>query len=113
MYSESNKRMVTFMDIKPHASSRDVYSWSDAPFFYVSENNLEKVMTAICGYVKYNSSWEWLMPVVHKCLKICHENMLNEWENSFADKFLSCDIKMMYKEADEFIQWWEQNEKYS
>lgn len=53
----------------------------------------------------FDSDWNWLMPAVHKCLKICHEASLNEWENSFADKFMTCQIEPLYKEVLNFIDW--------
>ncbi len=56
--------------------------------------------------LKYHSSYDWLMPVVHKILDICHEGMLNEWEYSFANKFLACDIIALYNEAITFIEWY-------
>lgn len=59
--------------------------------------------------LKYNWSWDWLMPVVHKCLAICHENMWNEWEAGFSDALFTCHINGMYKEAVEFIQWYNKN----
>lgn len=59
--------------------------------------------------LKYDSSWEWLMPVVGKCLEVCHEEMLNEWENSFADVFLSTSFDLMFKEVTQFIEWHNKN----
>jgi len=56
--------------------------------------------------LRYGFSWNALMPVVHKCLTYCHERMLNEWENSFADKFMACNIDALYKEVVEFIEWY-------
>lgn len=105
MKTKTNKLIAEFMGIKPRFEGPNVYSYSDAPFFNVREDNPEKVMKAICNYVKYHSSWDWLMPVVHKCLEICNEEMLNEWEASFSDKFFTCAIEPMYNEVIEFIKW--------
>lgn len=57
----------------------------------------------------FKISWDWLMKVVHKCLEICNENMLNEWEAGFSDAFLSADIIQMYQEAVEFIEFYKKN----
>jgi chorismate synthase len=100
-----NYFIVTFMGISPRMEKPDVYSFSESPFFMVRENNPEKVMSAICKYKRYSTSWGTLMPVVHKCLAICHNNMLNEWEESFGNKFMSCSIDAMYKEVVDFIIW--------
>lgn len=55
---------------------------------------------------KFHSDWNWLMPVVFKCLEICHNEMLNEWENGFSDSFFSRDINCMYSEVVRFIEWY-------
>jgi hypothetical protein len=72
-------------------------------FLYVYKNEIQ------VEPAKYHSSYDWLMPVVNKCLKICHDNMLNEWENSFADKFMTAAFEPLYNEAVEFINWFNDN----
>lgn len=59
----------------------------------------------------FHVSWDWLMPVVHRCLMIAHNETLNEWENSFADVFLAASIDTMYKEVVAFIQWYNKNKQ--
>ena len=59
----------------------------------------------------FNSSYDWLMPVVNKCLLICHENSLNEWENAFCDKFLTRDIQPLFDLCVEFIKWYNEQNK--
>ena len=61
-----NRLICDFMGVKPKSYIPEVFYWQDAPFFYVSEHGMEKVMDAIVGYVKYHKSWDWLMPVVEK-----------------------------------------------
>lgn len=56
--------------------------------------------------MKYDTSWDWLMPVVHKCLVICNDLMLDEWEGGFSDAFLSCSIATLYKKVTDFIEWY-------
>ncbi len=63
------------------------------------------------SYVKYNSSWDWLMPVIEKCLIYCHENMLNEWENGFSDSFLSANFNVLFKITTQFIQFHNEQQK--
>ena len=55
---------------------------------------------------KFDSDWNWLMKAVFKCLEICHNEMLNEWENGFSDSFFSRDINCMYSEVVRFIKWY-------
>lgn len=61
--------------------------------------------------LSFHNDWNWLMLVVHKCLTIAHEEMLNEWENSFADVFLAASIDIMYKEAVDFVKWYNNENK--
>lgn len=67
---EQNRMIAEFMGIKPKLESPDVYTYSDMPFFSVRENTPENVMNAISKYVKYNSSWDWLIPVIEKIEKL-------------------------------------------
>ena len=67
----------------------------------------------ICNYItielgngkilEYHKSWDWLMPVVHKCLTICKAKMLNEWENQFTQSFKSLSLDEMYNTTISFI----------
>ena len=57
----------------------------------------------------FDTNWDWLMKAVHKCLGICHEKMLNEWEVFFSDKFFTCDIDVMFQAVVEFIKWYNEN----
>ena len=107
---ENNKLIAEFMGVFDKIlSTGNIYSWSDAPFYYTTENTKEKVIRNICRYSKYDSDWNWLMKVVLKCLEICHNEMLNEWKNGFSDSFFSRDINCMYSEVLRFIKWYNEN----
>ena len=49
--------------------------------------------------VKYNTSWDWLMPVVQKCYKIDNE----EGFDSLVNAVSTLDIDGTYKAVVEFI----------
>ena len=107
---ENNKLIAEFMGLFDKIlSTGNIHSWSDAPFYYTTEDTKEKVIKNICKYSKYDSDWNWLVPVVFKCLEICHNEMLNEWENGFSDSFFSRDINCMYSEVVRFIEWYNNN----
>ncbi len=89
--TEGNKLIAEFMGLKI-IKTEDITSITNVDEY--------------CYNPRYHSSWDWLMPVVHKCLYLCHDNMWNEWENSFADKFTACFIDSLYKETVEFIKWY-------
>lgn len=58
--------------------------------------------------LEYHNSWDWLMPVVQKCLKINEEN-LDEWEKYYEnidDSFYQINITQTYKEVLNFIKWY-------
>ena len=65
-----NKLIAEFMGLYDEISldsiAGNIHSWSDAPFFYITEDSKEKVMEGITEYSKYHTSWDWLMPVVCK-----------------------------------------------
>lgn len=72
----------------------------------VDKNGNINIDIDIYEQCKFHSDWNWLIPVVFKCLEICHNEMLNEWENGFSDSFFSRDINCMYSEVVRFIKWY-------
>ena len=73
----------------------------------LSDNNgFININVDIYEQCKFHSDWNWLMKAVFKCLEICHNEMLNEWENGFSDSFFSKDINCMYSEVVRFIKWY-------
>ena len=64
---ENNKLIAEFMGVFDKIlSTGNIHSWSDAPFYYTTEDTKEKVIKNICKYSKYDSDWNWLMKVVEK-----------------------------------------------
>jgi hypothetical protein len=50
---------------------------------------------------QYNTSWDWLMPVVQKCLRTGDNT--DEWDNIF-DALSLLSINAVYEEVVEFIK---------
>jgi len=69
---EKKKLLVEFMGLKPTKFGNN-YSWSDAPYYYCNSMDYEYVMKGIIDYSKYNTDWNWLMPVVGHISKQCEE----------------------------------------
>tara|TARA_R100001244_G_scaffold83197_2_gene64273 strand:- start:64 stop:456 length:393 start_codon:yes stop_codon:yes gene_type:complete len=67
---KDNKLIAEFMELHDEISldsiAGNIHSWSDSPFFYITEDSKEKVIEGITEYSKYHTSWDWLMPVVEK-----------------------------------------------
>ena len=98
---KDNKLIAEFMGVDTQIlSTGNIHSWSDAPFFYITEDSKEKVMEGIAKYSKYHESWDWLMPVVDKCYT---SNMQHPNDN-ITQGLIDVDIKATYQAVVEFIK---------
>jgi hypothetical protein len=104
-----NRLIAEFMGVKPKLIKPDVYGYCDSPFISITENNPEKVMEGIVKYVKYDSSWDWLMPVIEKCSNIASE--LDEWERYWKITDNIPRIDTTYEATLDFIKWYNNNNK--
>ena len=62
--------------------------------------------------LKYHSDWNWLMPVVEKCLFVSDEE-LDNWEEHYEnidDAFYQVDIDEVWGAVVEFIKWYNTQE---
>jgi hypothetical protein len=88
--TENNKLIAEFMGFEPITEEH----FLDNGF----ENDKQMIIdTHDC---KYNSSWDWLMPVVQKCYKIDNEEMFD----NLVDAVSTLDIDTIYNEVIEFIK---------
>jgi hypothetical protein len=102
---EGNKLIAEFMGMKQGKDFADFNGrWSGD--WFDAKNAINGCRNEI---LSFHSDWNWLMAATHKCLFICHELMLNEWEDSFSDKFLACGITPMRNEVIQFINWYNSN----
>ena len=120
---ENNKLIAEFMGVFDKIlSTGNIHSWSDAPFYYTTEDTREKVIKNISKYSKYSKDWNWLMEVVEKI-----ENLSKEGETYMFSitKFsarvtykgsrivdLPIDntkIEAVYNACVEFIKWYNEN----
>ena len=122
---ENNKLIAEFMGVFDKIlSTGNIHSWSDAPFYYTTEDTREKVIKNISKYSKYSKDWNWLMQVVEKI-----ENLSKEGETYMFSitKFsarvtykgsrivdLPIDntkIEVVYNACVEFIKWYNKQNK--
>ena len=126
---ENNKLIAEFMgEFDKILSTGNIHSWSDAPFYYTTEDTKEKVIKNISKYSKYSKDWNWLMSVVEKIESIEYGvyqvDILQEGCkilkkcSLLIDKTVSklepdtTKIKSVYLACVEFIKWYnEQNKK--
>ena len=112
---ENNKLIAEFMGVFDKIlSTGNIHSWSDAPFYYTTEDTKEKVIKNICKYSKYDSDWNWLMKVVEKCL--VGEAEYNEDEAKKAireiyESLCNINISSVYNACVEFIKWYNEQNK--
>jgi len=106
---EGNKLVAEFMG---HRVIGDVPGWDDETPVMMPIYNIETEHAT--GYVldgmKYASSWDWLMPVVQKCLTIT-----DEYERPFYDLqdalIYDTRISTVFDKTIEFIIWYNKREE--
>ena len=66
-----------------------------------------------CGYIKihpeclkFHSSWDWLMPVVEKCIHSPHREGMRRHVESIEQSLNSADIEYVYPAVVKFIKWY-------
>tara|TARA_R110002051_G_scaffold101896_2_gene173052 strand:+ start:171 stop:494 length:324 start_codon:yes stop_codon:yes gene_type:complete len=100
---KDNKLIAEFMGVHDEISldsiAGNIHSWSDSPFFYITEDSKDKVMEGIAKYSKYHTSWDWLMPVVNK-IEIENEGVPLQ----LLDCNLYSEIGEVYQAVVEFIK---------
>tara|TARA_R100000541_G_scaffold18500_1_gene28296 strand:- start:2410 stop:2796 length:387 start_codon:yes stop_codon:yes gene_type:complete len=89
---EDNKLIAEFMGCTyPHNEI------TDATLYNVSHGTFE------LSELRYDVSWDWLMPVVHKCYQehTCSQERMN---SNDAYEIKTCDITRVYKAVVKFIK---------
>ena len=100
---ENNKLIAEFMGVFDKIlSTGNIHSWSDAPFYYTTEDTKGKVIKNICKYSKYDSDWNWLMKVVEKILSLSIELDTMDKYYDIIDRIPN--IEAVYKECINFIK---------
>lgn len=109
---EEKKLIVEFMDGLWNVHSKK-YGIGNAT--YCDYGKLKNVVRAINHYsideLKYDSSWDWIMPVVEKIDKVCGID-LHEWDNSVNEALITKNINIVYREVIAFIKWYNETEYF-
>ena len=107
---ESNKLIAEFMDgiisedgwrVTLPMSDDDIRTYKEMNIPPIYYTNLKPIR--YIGELEYHTSWDWLMPVVNKCIDIYHIEQKNDDLNF---PFYDCmgDIDRTYKVVVEFIK---------
>jgi len=112
---EKNKNIAIFMKAK-------FSNYSDGSKGVIFNSNINPEgylpVMGIKG-LKYHKSWNWIMPVVHKCKSLVEEHLdfdTEEYEefeeeifnlDNMMSEFLSNDIDAIFERVVKFIEWWE------
>lgn len=126
---ESNELIAEFMgEFDKILSTGNIHSWSDAPFYYTTEDTKEKVIKNISKYSKYSKDWNWLMKVVDKIesLVLNDDNSFNVTigatnycviQDSYGEIYENTEdseetkLLTVYKAVIKFIKWYNKQNK--
>ena len=125
---ENNKLIAEFMGVFDKIlSTGNIHSWSDAPFYYTTEDTREKVIKNISKYSKYSKDWNWLMRVVEKIENLQDENncaiynvqieqsfveiIINHTSETIVEVDSNSKIEAVYQACVEFIKWYNKQNK--
>ena len=100
---EKNKLIMKFMEVEPNRVMDSYYSWADQPFFYTNSPDKEKILRDIANYMKYDTSYDFIMPVAEKCMETDVTDS-DEYYANISYAVLSFDVKKIYNACYEFIQ---------
>lgn len=68
-----------------------------------SQDTPEEALKGFGSIAKYQTSWDWLMPVVDKCTQTGDDT--SQWDD-LADALTTINIENTYQAVVEFIQWY-------
>ena len=107
--AQKNRLILEFMDIKPKFNTlTGSYQYSNQPYFSINSKTYEEAMQGTAEYVKYNTSWDWLIPVIECC---CHtlveETKKGEQLYKNIDTcLLRLDLEATYNAVIEYIEFY-------
>ena len=115
---ENNKLIAEFMGWKNN--NGNYYLPDEIDFIKLIETTiesnwceiLEEQDTCRLEEMKFHSSWDWLMPVVEKCLTTHEVQEGKDWDYHYSqlhDDLWSINIETTYKAVVEFIKWYNEN----
>jgi hypothetical protein len=89
---DNNKLIAEFIGLEYAPKDKRWDDWFD--------KNGTRITYGIRIPLQYDTSWDWLMPVVKKCF--CTGDNTFEWD-AIMDAMWTCDIKIVHNVVVEFI----------
>ncbi len=93
--TENNKLIAEFMGLSEIAKTNGIV---------FKDNNTDEI-----HLIKYNSDWNWLMPVIQKMTTTEEFQDKYEYNNLFWETFNQLDIDEIYTQVILFIEWYNEN----
>jgi hypothetical protein len=62
------------------------------------------------SYLKYHTSWDWLMPLVESCFERLDSN--DHSADEIKRQLLVCNRRGIYKAVVEFIKWYNEQDRF-
>ncbi len=110
--NEGNKLIAEFMGYKIGILSGWLSGTSKEESAYKKDENdsINDVLGKVSN-LKYHSSWDWLMPVVHKAYEITTEDEQQFAGLTLFEIGLPTPINEIWQYVTEFIQWYNTHNK--
>lgn len=96
--TEGNKLIAEFMGYDP--TGREVYDTENAEFPFYRKGTWDDV--------EYDTSWDWLMPVVEK-INMNSMGANIDYVRDVISLPICSDISKVYSAVIQFIQWYNEN----
>jgi hypothetical protein len=120
MNTENNKLIAEFMGYR-QANCNNGKAWNtDDRYLHKTLPIQGRLITKECEYLKFNSSWDWLMPVIEKIEKMGYDSLISNFQahitkssRTYSNIFIGnaqnaelTKLKATYKMVVEFIKWY-------
>jgi len=123
--NEGNKLIMDFMEVKEEWATYDNYGMQEKvyftknPFFRTYSYRIPDLsLVAFLKQSKYHSSWDWLMPVISKCLLCWNQFSIRlltaaitqfDFQEEIEKPLYNIDIDNTFNGVVNFIIWYNGN----
>ena len=101
---ENNKLIAEFMGANPFRESETEYSYEMWGLLECLEEGDHEKHFYLPNEMKFNESWDWLMPVHRKCMFTPNFSGDDQLRTLLIDAVIDADINRLYQAVVEFIK---------